>query len=50
MSLEIKNLSINVSISSKSEEKKVDENSIKMKVLEECRHMIDDAISESRER
>lgn len=50
MSIEIRNLSINVSISPKVTENKLDAESIKMEVLKDCRQLIDNAIAESKDR
>lgn len=50
MSIEIKNLSINVSISAKDVENKIDAEAIKIDVLKDCRQMINDAIMESKDR
>ncbi|SHK70236.1 MULTISPECIES: DUF5908 family protein [unclassified Fibrobacter] len=50
MSLEIKNLCINVSVAPKSENKAKNEESLRSELLNECRRMVQDAISESRDR
>lgn len=50
MSLEIKNLCINVSVVPKFEKEKVDVESIRETVLKECRQLVQDVISESRDR
>jgi len=50
MSLEIKNLCINVSVAPKAENKAQDKESIRSELLNECRRMVRDAISESRDR
>lgn len=50
MSLEIKNLCINVSVAAKSDNKEKNEEILRSELLNECRRMVQNAISESKER
>lgn len=50
MSIEIKNLCVNVSVTPRKETKEVDVDSLRSEVLKECCHMVQEIISESKDR